>query len=187
MSFISKVTKVKFDLLKHVFDVVSQIRPANTHKKSTQSPQLFLWALMCHLGIVDFYWPVYVRWGKLAKVFIGCQVIAVALSWSGGRSLQWQDKAETLIVCSVEAPSYGNVICFHLSDSLLALVWESSLGKTQGTRVWLNLNPGHKGLTEKYYSLWRPQDLKYTLKTWKDCWIDGKTMKFAHTCGWKSP
>lgn len=88
MSFISKVTKVKFDLLKHVFDVVSQIRPANTHKKSTQSPQLFLWALMCHLGIVDFYWPVYVRWGKLAKVFIGCQVIAVALSWSGGRSLQ---------------------------------------------------------------------------------------------------
>lgn len=120
---------------------------------------------MCHLGIVDFYWPICVRWKKLAEVFIGCQVIAVALSWSDGRSLQWQDKAETLIVCSVEAPSYGNVICFHLSDSLLALVWESSLGKTQGTRFWLNLNPGHKGLTEKYYSLWRPQDLKHPPNT----------------------
>lgn len=137
VSFISKVTKVMFDLLHHVFDVVSQIRAVNTwqnahkrEKKSTQSPQIFLWGLMCHLGIVDFYWPLRVWRKKLGKVFIGCQVIAVILSWSGGCSLQWQDKAETLIVCSVEAPSYGNVICFLLSDSLLTLVWESSLGET---------------------------------------------------------
>jgi len=42
--FISKVTKVKFDSLKHVFDVVSQIRPVNT-QKSTQNPQIFFMGL----------------------------------------------------------------------------------------------------------------------------------------------
>lgn len=93
---------------------------------------------MCHLGIVDFYWPLRVRRRKLVKVFIGCRVTAVALSWSGGRSLQWQDKAETLMVCLAETPLYGNVIGFVLSDSLLTLVYESSLGETQGTRVWHN-------------------------------------------------
>lgn len=88
------MTKVTFDLVYHGFDVVSQIRPVNTQqnarkkKKSTQSLQIFLRGLMCHLGIVDFYWPLRVRQRKLVKMFIGCQVIAVALSWSGGRSLQ---------------------------------------------------------------------------------------------------
>ncbi len=141
---------------------------------------------MCHLGIVDFYWPLCVRRRNLTKVFIGCQVFAVALSWSGGRSLQWQDKAETLMVCPAEGTLYGNVIGFVLWQSL-----DLSLRKLSGR------NPGHKGLTEltnvesqRICMSGNRVKISHSecLRVWnpmKDC-LDWQQVCDAKTSGWRT-